>query len=163
MKPKPVMRTPRSYQLTRISALSALSVVGSFIHLPGPVQTVAFDSAPGFFAALLYGPLDGAAVCGLGHLATAIVNGFPLGILHLPIALGLAFAGAAMGSLNRSYGLIPGVAFGIIINVGLIVVAVPALGWQATLGFLPFLALAAIANAVVASIAYRSLKDRIPS
>ncbi|MGA3406539.1 MAG: ECF transporter S component, partial [Candidatus Bathyarchaeia archaeon] len=51
-----------------------LSVVGSFIHLPGPVQTVAFDSAPGFFAALLYGPLDGAAVCGLGHLATAIVN-----------------------------------------------------------------------------------------
>ncbi len=162
MKPKPVMRTPRSYQLTRISALSALSVVGSFIHLPGPVQTVAFDSAPGFFAALLYGPLDGAAVCGLGHIATSIVNGFPLGILHLPIALGLALAGAGMGSFNRKFGLFPGVAIGIIINTILIVIAVPALGWQATLGFLPFLALAAIANAVVASIAYRSLKDRIP-
>lgn len=162
MKPKPVMRTPRSYQLTRISALSALSVVGSFIHLPGPVQTVAFDSAPGFFAALLYGPLDGAAVCGLGHIATSIVNGFPLGILHLPIALGLALAGAGMGSFNRKFGLFPGVAIGIIINTILIVIAVPALGWQATLSFLPFLALAAIANAVVASIAYRSLKDRIP-
>ena len=132
MKPKPVMRTPRSYQLTRISALSALSVVGSFIHLPGPVQTVAFDSAPGFFAALLYGPLDGAAVCGLGHIATSIVNGFPLGILHLPIALGLALAGAGMGSFNRKFGLFPGVAIGIIINTILIVIAVPALGWQAT-------------------------------
>ena len=157
-------RSPRpSYQLTRISALSALSVVGSFIHLPGPVQTIAFDSAPGFFAALLYGPLDGAAVCGLGHLATSIVNGFPLGLLHIPIAFGLALAGAAMGSFNRRFGLAPGVAIGIIINIILIMIAVPALGWQATLSFLPFLTLAAIANALVAIVAYRSLRGRVPS
>jgi len=162
MKTRASPRTPRSYQLTRISALSALSVVGSFIHLPGPVQTVAFDSAPGFFAALMYGPFDGAAVCGIGHIATSIVNGFPLGILHLPIALGLALAGAAMGSFNRKYGLLAGTAIGIFINTILIVIAIPALGWQATLSFLPFLALAAILNAVIASGAYRSLKDRIP-
>lgn len=163
MKPKPASRTPRSYQLTRIAALSALSVVGSFIHLPGPVQTVAFDSAPGFFAALMFGPLDGAAVCGVGHVVTSIVNGFPLGILHIPIALGLAFAGAAMGSVNRKYGLIPGAGIGVFINTALIVVAVPALGWPGTLAFLPFLAFAAILNAIVASIAYRSLKNRIPT
>jgi uncharacterized membrane protein len=156
-----VPRTRYSYRLTRISVLSALSVIGSFIHLPGPVQTVAFDSAPGFFAALFYGPADGAVVCGIGHMATAIVNGFPLGVLHLPIALGLALAGAAMGSFNRRYGVIPGAAIGITINTGLIVTAIPVLGWQATLSFLPFLAFAAIANALVASFVYRSLKGRI--
>lgn len=162
MKPKGNPRTPRSYQLTRIATLSALSVVGSFIHLPGPVQTVAFDSAPGFFAALMFGPVDGAAVCGIGHVATSIVNGFPLGILHIPIALGLALAGAATGSFNRKFGLLPGAGIGVFINTALIVVAIPAMGWQATLAFLPFLAFAAIINAAVASVAYRSLKDRIP-
>lgn len=162
MKPKGSSRTPRSYQLTRIATLSALSVVGSFIHLPGPVQTVAFDSAPGFFAALMYGPVDGAAVCGIGHVATSIVNGFPLGILHIPIALGLALAGAATGSFNRKFGLLPGAGIGVFINTILIVVAIPAMGWQATLAFLPFLAFAAVINAIVASVAYRSLKGRIP-
>jgi uncharacterized membrane protein len=136
-------------------------VIGSFIHLPGPVSTVAFDSATGFFAALFFGPVDGAIVCGLGHMATAIVNGFPLGVLHLPIALGLAFAGAAMGFFNRKMGIVAGVAVGVTINTVLVVVAVPVLGWAASLSFTPFLALAALANAAVASIAYRSLKDRI--
>lgn len=161
MKIPSAQRTPRAYRLTRISALSALAVVGSFIHLPGPVQTVAFDSAPGFFAALFFGSVDGAAVCGLGHIATAIVNGFPLGILHLPIALGLAIAGAAIGSLNLKYGAVPGVIVGIVINVGLVLIAVPALGWQATISFVPFLTLAAIANALVALLAYRGLKGRV--
>jgi hypothetical protein len=36
------------------------------------------------------------------------------------------------------------------------------MGWQATLAFLPFLAFAAVINAIVASVAYRSLKGRIP-
>jgi uncharacterized membrane protein len=161
MKINSVSRTAYSYHVTRIAALSALSVVGSFIHLPGPVQTVAFDSAPGFFAALLFGPMDGAIVCGFGHIATAIVNGFPLGILHLPIALGLALAGAATGSFNKRFGVIPGATVGVIINTALIVTAIPVLGYEATLSFLPFLAFAAIVNMVVASIVYRSLKGRI--
>jgi len=162
MKRKTSPKTPRSYRITRIAALSALSVVGSFIHLPSPVPTVAFDSAPGFFAALMYGPVDGAIVCGAGHVATSIVNDFPLGLLHIPIALGLALAGAATGWFNRRFGLIPGVGIGVFINTALVVVAIPVMGWQATLSFLPLLAFAAIINAVVASIAYRSLKDRIP-
>jgi uncharacterized membrane protein len=158
---KSASKTPYSYRITRIAALSALSVVGSFIHLPGPVSTVAFDSSPGFFAALIFGSVDGAIVCGIGHMATAIVNGFPLGILHIPIALGLALAGAAIGSFNRKFGIIPGAAIGIIINTVLIVTAIPVLGWDATLSFLPFLAFAAIVNMLVASVAYRSLKGRI--
>jgi uncharacterized membrane protein len=145
----------------RVATLAALSAVGSFIHLPGPVSTVAFDSAPGFFAALFFGATDGAIVCGIGHMATAIVNGFPLGILHVPIALGLALAGCATGFFNKRLGIIPGAAAGVAINVAFIVTAVPVLGWDATIAFLPFLAFAAIVNMLVASIAYLSLKGRI--
>jgi len=152
---------PRTYLIARIAAFSALSVVGSFLHLPGPVSTVAFDSAPGFFAALFFGPLDGAAVSGLGHLATAVVNGFPLGILHIPIALGLAAAGAVIGFLNRRWNYISGIVAGIAINTGLIVVAVPALGWAGVISFLPFLLFAACANGVVACAAYLGVRGRL--
>jgi uncharacterized membrane protein len=58
--------------------------------------------------------------------------------------------------------VLPGVGIGVFINTILIVVAIPVMGWQATLSFLPFLAFAAILNALVASVAYRTLRDRIP-
>jgi len=156
--------TPRTYRLTRISVFSALSVIGSFIHPPSPIQTVALDSSPGFFAALYFGPLDGACVSGIGHVVTSVINGFPLGILHLPIALGMASAGAMMGLINRvnrSWGFVGAVIAGIAINTGLVVVVVPALGWAATLAFLPFLFLAASLNGIVAALAYVGVRGRL--
>lgn len=81
-------RVPRTYRLAHISVFSALSVIGSFIHPPSPIQTVSFDSSPGFLAALYFGALDGASVSGIGHTITSIINSFPLGILHPPMALG---------------------------------------------------------------------------
>jgi len=153
-------------RVARISAFSALAVVGSFIHLPGPVQTVSFDSAPGFFAALMFGPIEGALVIGIGHLATATLDGLPLGSVHLPVALGLAVAGAIVGVVNRAgvrFRTFLALAFGVVINVGLIVLAVPVLGWEATLLFAPFLALAAIANALVAGFAFMGIRGKLRS
>jgi len=157
-------RVPRTYRLARISVFSALSVIGSFIHPPSPIQSVAFDSSPGFFAALYFGALDGASVSGIGHVVTSTINGFPLGILHPPIAFGMAFAGATMGFINRvnrSWSFIAAVVVGIAINTGLVVVAVPALGWGAALAFLPFLFLAASLNGVVAALTYVGVKGRL--
>jgi uncharacterized membrane protein len=159
-----VANPPWTLRIARISLFSALSVVGSFIHLPGLVQTVAFDSAPGFFTALFFGPMDGAIVTGLGHLATASVNGFPLGVLHLPIAAGLAGAGAAIGLVNRlnwrgSTAL--ALAVGSMINVGLVVLAAPVLGWEATLAFTPFLAFAAGVNALLAGFVYVGIRGKV--
>lgn len=151
----------RTYRLARISTLTALSVIGSFIHLPGPVSTVAFDSAPGYFAALFFGPWDGAAVSAIGHVATSIVNGFPLGVLHIPIAIGLAGAGAATGILNRRFGYAVGVVAGVSINTGLIVLAVPTLGWASTMAFLPFLLFASCVNGIVGALAYIGIRGRI--
>lgn len=159
-------RVPRTYRLARISVFSALSVIGSFIHPPSPIQTVAFDSSPGFFAALYFGALDGASVSGIGHIITSIINGFPLGILHLLIALGMAAAGATMGFINHvnpRWGFIAAVVAGIAINSGLVVVAVPVLGWGAALAFLPFLFLAASLNGIVAALAYVGVRGRLGS
>jgi adenosylcobinamide-phosphate guanylyltransferase len=157
-------RTPRTYRLARISVLSALCVIGSFIHPPSPIQTVAFDSSPGFFAALYFGALDGALVSGIGHIITSIVNGFPLGVLHLPIALGMTIVGGIVGLVNhigggRSY--LVAVPVGIAINSGLVVVMVPAFGWGAALGFLPFLFAAASLNGLLAVLAYVGVRGRL--
>jgi uncharacterized membrane protein len=154
-------KVPRTLRVVRIAVFAALSVVGSFIHLPSPVPSVAFDSAPGFFAALYFGPLEGFCVFGFGHLATAVVSDFPLGVLHLPIAVGLAFAGAAVGVVNRRWKFIPAVATGIAINTGLVVLAIPVLGVAGTLSFTPFLFLAATMNGVVATVAYMTLRGRL--
>lgn len=154
-----------TYRLARTSVFCALSVVGSFIHLPSPVQTVALDSAPGFLAALIFGPFDGAVVSAVGHLATSVINGFPLGILHLPIAFGLGVAGASIGILNRinyRWNLVLALVTGVLINTGLVVLAVPALGWSASLALAPFLLFAAATNAAVAGVAFRALKGRLP-
>ena len=154
-------KVPRTLLVARIAAFSALSVVGSFIHLPSPVPSVAFDSAPGFFVALFFGPLDGACVLGLGHMATAIVSGFPLGVLHFPIAVGLAAGGAVVGEINRRWHYLPAIVAGIGINTALVVLAIPVLGVAATLAFTPFLLLAAAVNAAVATIAYLILRRRL--
>jgi len=157
---------PGSYRLARISVFCALSVIGSFIHLPGPISSVALDSAPGFFAALYFGPVEGAAVTGIGHIATAVINGFPLGLLHFPIAVGLAMAGALVGRINRMggrFGYLEGIVAGILVNTALIVVAIPTLGWAAALSFLPFLFLAASVNGIFAVTVFLAVRRRMPN
>ena len=154
-------KVPHTLRVVRIAVFAALSVVGSFIHLPSPVPSVAFDSAPGFFAALYFGPVEGFCVFGFGHLATAVVSDFPLGILHLPIALGLAFAGAVVGVVNQRWDVIPAVVSGIAINTGLVVLAIPVLGVAGTLSFTPFLFVAAVVNGAVATVAYLTLRRRL--
>jgi adenosylcobinamide-phosphate guanylyltransferase len=163
-KTLPPRKVPRTYLVARIAVFSALSVVGSLIHPPSPIQTVAFDSSPGFFVALYFGSLDGALVSGIGHLVTSVINGFPLGVIHFPIALGMALAGATMGAINRiesSWAFIPAVAAGIGINTGLVVTVVPSLGWGAALTLLPFLLLAAALNGIVAALAYVGVRGRL--
>jgi uncharacterized membrane protein len=152
---------PRTYLIARITVFAALSVVGSFIQLPSPVSTVALDSAPGFFAALYFGPVDGFCVFGLGHLSTAIVHAFPLGFLHLPIAVGLAVAGAAVGVVNKKWKVFPAVATGIAINTALVALAIPVMGMAATLAFAPLLFLAACVNGAIGAFAYLTIRRRL--
>jgi uncharacterized membrane protein len=156
-------KTSGTFRVARVSVFCALSVIGSFIHFPGPIQTVAFDSAPGFFVALYFGAFDGAVVMGVGHVATSIVNSFPLGALHIPIALGLALAGGVIGLVNKKWNALAGTCAGIVLNTALIVIAIPALGLGGTISFLPILFLAACVNGFVALAIYTTIHGRLPN
>jgi hypothetical protein len=94
-------------------------------------------------------------------LATTAINGAPLGFFHLPIALGLAVAGAVVGLVNHKWNVIPAVATGIAINTALVVVAIPVLGVAATLSFTPLLFLAASVNGAVAALVYLTVRRRL--
>jgi len=81
-----VKKTPKTLLVARIYVFTALSVIGSFITPYPLIPSIAFDSSPGFFAALYFGVLDGILITGIGHLVTAVIHSFPLGYLHYIIA-----------------------------------------------------------------------------
>jgi uncharacterized membrane protein len=158
-------KTSSTLRIARLSIFTALSVVGSFIHPPSPIQSVAFDSSPGFFAALYFGIWDGALISGIGHLVTSIINGFPLGVYHLPIALSMAFAGGVIGLINKfnnNWGFIPAIIIGVAINTAAVVLVVPLIGWAGAIAFIPSLLLSASLNGIIAALAFVGVKGKIP-
>jgi len=77
----------------------------------------------------------------------------------------LAVAGWATGWVskileNRRHSFIPALATGVGINTALFVIAVPALGWSASIAFLPFLLAAALLNALLAGFVYVGIRAR---
>ncbi len=165
-----IVKTSHAIRTARLAIFSALSVVGSFIKIPSPVGSLAFDSFPGFFVALFFGPAEGALVSGLGHLATAATSGFPLGVLHIPIAFGMALAAAAIGLLNRihkSLGVVIALSAGVAFNTIIVFPLVPWLaedinvGWLIAIGYAPFLFVAATLNAIVAGIIYLAVRRKL--
>ncbi|RLF15980.1 MAG: hypothetical protein DRJ97_02490 [Thermoprotei archaeon] len=156
--------TVKAIYLTRWSLFAALCVAGSFIPFPSPVGTIAFDSFPGYFAALYFGPLDGIVVCFIGHMVTSIVHGFPLGPWHFVIAVGMAAVGAATGIINKAlskpWGFIPATAAGAAINTALFITAIPVLGWLGSLLLVPFLAAASLLNGALAAAVYVAVRGK---
>lgn len=151
-------------RVARISIFTALSVIGSFITPYAPIPTIALDSSPGFFAALYFGVIDGLLITGLGHIVTAVINGFPLGTMHFVIAVGMALAGGAMGLVNKSnkkWVFIPAALSAVAINTALSVIMVPTMGWATTLSVVTVpLLLAASLNALLGVIVYLAVRSR---
>jgi uncharacterized membrane protein len=142
----------------RVGVLSALSAVGAMFPLPSPVGSVALDSFPGYFAALAFGPLEGALVAAIGHLLSAMRAGMPLGLLHIvAVAPLMAAVGVVTALVKRKLGVIPGLAAGVVVNVAGAPIAVPVFGWGILAVFVPLLTVASVVNAAVAGIVYRAL------
>ena len=144
--------------VARMALLSALSGVGAFIPIPSPVGSIALDSAPGYFAALAYGALDGAGVCAIGHLLSAARAGYPLGTVHLLVALLMAVVGVAVATVSRRFGMIPGIVTGIAVNTAGAPLAVPVFGWGVLPILVPLLAVASSVNAVLAGLAFKATR-----
>ncbi|WP_136796244.1 ECF transporter S component [Desulfosediminicola ganghwensis] len=143
-----------------IAIFVALSAVGAMIKIPSPVGTIGLDSAPGYFCALAFGYVEGAAVIFIGHLLTAGVVGFPLGLpLHLFIGLQMALWAILVRFIKQKLGLWPAVLTGVVFNGVVSAFTMVFIGGVgAALGIMPFLIAGSLFNILVAAIAYKSLK-----
>ncbi len=155
-------------KLTYCAMLIAMSGVGAMIKIQG---SIAFDSMPGFFAALFIGPGAGAIVAGLGHLLSAMTSGFPLTMpMHLVVGLEMALFGYLFGwTYRKSNGVIACVV-AILLNGPVaallavptsIALSLPFNGWNLFKVIITPLTIASGANVILGYILFRVLKKRI--
>ena len=158
--------------LVVMALMIALSFVGSYLRIFG---TIAFDSLPGFLAALLLGPVHGAAIGFLGHIFTALNLAFPLSVpLHFVIAttmaitmygFGLAYK-ILSGRFSETVAFIISGAFGIVLNAPFSLACSIAALWimagrEVAMGLiimLPALLLASVANIALAIVIFKYLR-----
>lgn len=150
--------TPR--RVARMAILIALSGVGALIKIPSPTGTVALDSAPGYFTAAAFGPVEGGIVAGLGHLFTALTTGFPLGLpFHLFVAVQQAVWAVVFWLLATRVNLWVGVAAAIFLNgVVASLLVIPVGGTGLAVGLLLPLTVGSAVNVLVAVAAYKVVR-----
>lgn len=148
-------------RLTVAGTLIALSVVGSYLKIPSPTGTVAFDSLPGFLGALLLGYPGGATIGFLGHILTSLNVGFPLGLpVHLIIACEMAMTCVLFRLLYRRNRILA-IICGVLLNGVLApLTLVPVFGWGFFTGIAISLIVASAVNIILASLIFEVLKRR---
>lgn len=143
--------------IAEIAIFSAISGIGAMIPIPSPIGSIALDSFPGYFMALWRGKISGALVCAIGHLLSAMRAGFPLGLIHIAIALLMAIVGLTIAIIKNKFGVSIGLISGVILNTIGVLIVVPVLGWGAIIVITPILFLASLINAIIAGIIYKIL------
>ncbi len=120
--------TPK--RIARVAILIALSAVGAFIKIPSPTGTVALDSAPAFVAAAAFSPGEGAIVGAIGHMFSALVTGFPLGLpIHALVAASMIVFIWLFGFVARKTNIWVAIPVGILLNgVGGAALLIPIYG-----------------------------------
>jgi uncharacterized membrane protein len=99
-------------KISLIALMIALSAVGASIKIPAVVDSVALDALPALLAAALFGVGAGAVTGALGHLLSALIGGFPLGPMHILIALEMAVLVWIFGILyKKSKKMLSGIVF----------------------------------------------------
>ncbi len=149
-------------RLTYCGLLIAVSAVGALIKIQG---SIAFDSLPGFFAALFLGPGYGALVAGLGHGLTALTSGFPLTLpMHLVVGLEMALFGFIFGWVYRKSNVIIAAIIAVLLNGPLAalltvpfsqLLRLPFNGWPLFYVIIVPLTVASLANVVLACSVYK--------
>ncbi|WP_332646835.1 ECF transporter S component [Lysinibacillus sp. 54212] len=87
------------YVLTGL--IAALCAIGNFIKIPGPITTAALDSAPALLSVAFLPPLFSGLTAAIGHIATGLTAGMPLGPFHAVIALEMFFILYIFNILHR--------------------------------------------------------------
>lgn len=159
-----VALTPK--RMARIGIFTALAVIGSFIKVPSPIGSPALDSAPGYFSSIAFGAFEGGLVAGLGHVLTSLNVGFPLGLLHGVIALGMSICAVVFRYFHERIG-VGSVALVTVLNGAVLpLVVIPVYGVPFYYGLVPSLVLASAFNLILAALIYtriEKVKKVLPS
>ncbi|RKD30592.1 ECF transporter S component [Thermohalobacter berrensis] len=168
MRESSIIKRSKVTKLTYCALLIALSAIGSMIKIQG---SIAFDSMPGFFAALFLGPVYGAVVAGIGHFLTATLSGFWLTIpMHIIVALEMALFGYIFGIVYKKINGIIASMIAIILNGPVaaliavptsLILGLPLRGWSLFYAVIIPLTVASAANVVLAFMLYKVLQKRI--
>ena len=73
--------------LTLAAMFAALCAIGALIKIPVGIGSAALDTVPALISALFLPPMYAGAASLVGHLVSSLSAGFPLGPLHIIIAL----------------------------------------------------------------------------
>lgn len=153
----------KKLRLMVLTALvSAICVIGSFVKVPGFITTAALDSAPAFISVLFLPPLFSGFAAAIGHLATGLTSGMPLGIFHALIAVEMFLVVYIFNVLHRKNFKIIKWVF-LIIGNG-ILVPVPfyfLISPEFYIASLPSLVVATVINVVLVMIVMQVLKPII--
>lgn len=156
-----------TWSVRRIAIMSifiALSAVGAMIKIPSPIGSIGLDSAPGYFAALAFGGLEGAIIIAIGHLLSGAVVGFPLSIpIHLGVAICMALWAVVFRRIGRQKNTtmlaIAVVVVSLLNSVLTGLLLLPLGGTVLYVANIVPLLVASAVNTAIAAIAYLSVKN----
>jgi riboflavin transporter len=152
----------KTKNMVLIALFIAMSVVGGYIKIPNPVtSSIAFDSLPAYLGTLIFGGLPGAVIGFLGHLSSAAIGGFPLGIpIHILVAVQMFIIMLIFRVIAKRVNLISAIVIGILLNgVGApaCLILIPGMGMPVFVGAVIPLTITSIFNVVVAALIYKPL------
>lgn len=147
-------------QLTYTALFAALCAIGGLVKIPLGISSTALDAAPALVAAAFLSPALVGVSGLLGHLASALYGGFPLGPFHLLVAVEMLVILMIFARLHKAGKTWRKWAFFIIAN-GLLA-PLPfyfLLSPAFFIGVLPGIFIATVCNAVVAALVLPFLAD----
>lgn len=138
--------------LTLAAMFAALSAIGALVKIPVGIGSAALDTVPALVAASFLPPIYVGAASAIGHVVSALSSGFPLGPLHIIIAIEMfvilyvfaklqgvwkwiffIFANSVLATLPFYWiispaffaGALPGITIATLLNVGVTIIVAP--------------------------------------
>jgi len=95
------MERQKLRKLILTAMVAAICAVGAMIKVPAFISTAALDSAPAFLGVVFLSPILAGAAGLIGHFITALTSGFPLGPLHIIIAVEMLIVVWVFGVMHK--------------------------------------------------------------
>lgn len=146
--------------LTLAAMFAALSAIGGLLKIPLGIGSTALDSAPALVAVAFLSPVLAGVAALLGHIASALYAGFPLGPFHLLVAVEMlvivyVFARMHKANLHLSKWIFFVIANGLLAPLPFYFLLSPAF----FIGIVPGILIATVFNAVIAAVVLPVLKN----